>query len=196
MPPLVQRVPRQEPGVRPARALPYRLDADLVRTNGANTLALRNTGDAAAVFHVRPRSGDPKTFTVEAGKSIEEPWPQGSDFAVHGPNGFFRSFRGNGKLGVALDYDERGSVLGLTLTNLGSQTMQVNLVDGYTNRTSRQTVRARASETATISLRNAGGWYDVRITVDGAKGFEVHYAGHVENGAASISDPLLGRAPA
>ena len=191
VPPLVQRVPKQERGVRPARALPYRLHADLVQGHGATTLALRNTGEAAAVFHVRIGGGDPKTYTVEAGKSIDEQWPQGSDLAVHGPNGFYRSFRGNGKVAMAVEYDERGGLLALTLRNTGSKPLRLNLLDGYTKRTTSQTVAGRASMRSSFSLRNTGGWYDVRVTLQGVPGFEIQYAGHVENGAASISDPLL-----
>jgi len=191
VPPLVQRVPKQERGVRPARALPYRLHADLVQEHGATTLALRNTGGAAAVFHVRTGGGDPKTYTVEAGRSIDEQWPQGSDFAVHGPNGFFRSFRGSGKLVVAPEYDEGRGTLILTLRNTGSQPLRVNVLDGYTRRTTSQTVAAGWPARFTFSLRNAGGWYDLRVTLEGVAGFEVHYAGHVENGADSISDPLM-----
>ena len=69
-PPAEQRMPVQEPGTRPARALPYALgvSARVDRTNRAVELTFHNTGKAAAVFHVR--SGDGKTgpwsYTVGA----------------------------------------------------------------------------------------------------------------------------------
>jgi hypothetical protein len=36
------------------------------------------------------------------------------------------------------------------------------------------------------------GWYDLVITVEGDPGFEYHFAGHVETGEDSISDPAIG----
>jgi hypothetical protein len=42
------------------------------------------------------------------------------------------------------------------------------------------------------SLDQFYGWYDLIITVTGDPIFEYRLAGHVENGADSISDPALG----
>jgi phospholipase C len=74
--------------------------------------------------------------------------------------------------------------------------LRVNLLDGYSKRTTSQRVAAGRAARRSLSLRNAGGWYDVRVTLDGVAGFEIHSAGHVENGAGSISDPLLSGDPA
>ena len=41
-----------------------------------------------------------------------------------------------------------------------------------------------------IDLSKSANWYD--ITVEGDNGFVRQFAGHVENGAPSLSDPLLG----
>src|SRR5580692_3970824 len=53
--PAEQSMPVQEPGGRPARALPYNLEVDTEadRVGGAVVLTFRNAGAAAAVFHVR-----------------------------------------------------------------------------------------------------------------------------------------------
>jgi phospholipase C len=42
------------------------------------------------------------------------------------------------------------------------------------------------------SLRRMYGWYDLVITVEGDPGFEYQFAGHVETGEDSISDPAMG----
>ena len=56
-PPAALTVPKQEPGVRPARPVPYELDvlADVQPGTGNVTLHFGNTGRAAAVFQVRGR---------------------------------------------------------------------------------------------------------------------------------------------
>ena len=135
--------------------------------------------------------GDPKTFTVEAGKTIEEQWPQGSDFAVYGPNGFFRSFAGSGRLAVSAQYDEARSQVALVLTNTGSEPLRVSVSTATASRPPRST-SPPAVRRAASSLRTAGGWYDLTVTVQRVPDFKVKYAGHVENGRPSISDPLMG----
>jgi len=92
-------MPRQEPGTRPARALPYDLDVTDSRSDDGLTLRFTNRGAAGAVFHVY-RAGDdagPRYYTVEAGKTLSAVWPiVGTDtawaFNVHGPGGFYRLF--------------------------------------------------------------------------------------------------------
>ncbi|MEY2523734.1 MAG: phospholipase, partial [Ilumatobacteraceae bacterium] len=69
VPPTNQLLPRQERGVRPARALPYALAAHAVVKPGDGSVRIEfaNTGTATAVFQVR--SGNPvdapRTYTVE-----------------------------------------------------------------------------------------------------------------------------------
>jgi phospholipase C len=41
-------------------------------------------------------------------------------------------------------------------------------------------------------VTRSGGWYELVITVDGDSHFEYRFAGHLENGDDSISDPLMG----
>jgi phospholipase C len=35
-------------------------------------------------------------------------------------------------------------------------------------------------------------WYDLRITADEIQGYEVQYAGHVDTGKESFTDPAMG----
>jgi phospholipase C len=42
------------------------------------------------------------------------------------------------------------------------------------------------------SLNHVFGWYDFLITTDADPGFQYHFAGHVETGKDSASDPALG----
>jgi phospholipase C len=93
-------MPRQEPGARPARPLPYDLDVLEQWTDGQLTLRFLNRGAAGAVFTVY-RGGDdtgPRYYTVEAGKTLSGVWTvarsaKSYGFTVHGPGGFYRVFR-------------------------------------------------------------------------------------------------------
>jgi phospholipase C len=48
------------------------------------------------------------------------------------------------------------------------------------------------SGTEQWSLSRIRGWYDLTVTVEGHSQFEHRYAGHLENGEDSISDPGMG----
>jgi phospholipase C len=73
VPPTHQTLPKQEPGLRPARALPYSLDAHglLQLSDGSFLIEFENTGSATAVFQVRSGTAllVPRTYTVGPGKS-------------------------------------------------------------------------------------------------------------------------------
>src|SRR5262245_45453568 len=101
-PPLQQELAPQEPGLRHARALPYELDAEGTAdvAHGAFRIDFANTGHAGACFQVLSgNSADlPRTYTVEAGKSLFDSWAAvlgKYDLSVFGPNGFLRTFRGS-----------------------------------------------------------------------------------------------------
>src|SRR5262249_24942466 len=104
VPPNDPSVPKQEHGVRQARALPYELQSHglVHEADGSFQIHFHNTGRAAAVFQVR--SGNtvhtPRTYTVGAHNQVADAWAIAAtgasnyDLSVHGPNGFFRSFKG------------------------------------------------------------------------------------------------------
>jgi phospholipase C len=100
-PPAVQALPQQEKGVRPARAVPYELEVQsaVEAAKGEVRLRFANSGRVAAVFQVRAGSGaaGPWTYTVGAGAETSDNllFTGSYDFAVYGPNGFFRRFKGD-----------------------------------------------------------------------------------------------------
>jgi len=212
LPPLVGALPKQEPGVRPARAVPYEL---FVRTddNSSGKLSMRfvNTGKAGANFLVFQAlsANAPRTYTVEAGKHLVDQLSTNADgsydFTVHGPNGFLRRFAGkqatkhfwsNGdqaKPDVAEGYDVANGNLQLRLKNDGNARCQFTIVNAYDNgKPVTQTVRGGDSDNVYLDLRHTYGWYDLTITVDCDASFVRRIAGHVETGKPSMSDPALG----
>jgi phospholipase C len=185
VPPADPELPKQERGVRPARALPYTLHAD--RT--ANGVELRNTGKATAVFQVRPAGADPLSITVEPGRHLTEP-VTAAEVEVHGPNGFYRRLRrGAGKVQVRARYDEHRDAVLLEIRNTGRDRAEVTVADRYTGHSATLSLRAGTARTSQIDAARTRGWYDVTVT---AGDTTAQYAGHLENGRDSITDPGMG----
>jgi phospholipase C len=213
VPPVVGSVPKQEAGVRNARALPYELFVrfDSNASSGDVTTRFVNSGRAGAVFLVYTAGSTdaPRTYTVEAGKHLQDKLAIGAsgayDFTVHGPNGFLRRFAGtqvkSGWFGgnetarpeVAEGYDVANGNLQLRLENKGGARCQFTIINAYDPSTKIQrTVPGGDTEQLYLDLRNAYGWYDLTITVDSDSTFVRRIAGHVETGHPSYSDPALG----
>ncbi|WP_249998111.1 phosphocholine-specific phospholipase C [Actinoplanes sp. M2I2] len=191
VPPADPSLPVQEQGVRPARALPYELHADGKSAPTGFTIEFRNTGRAAAVFQVHSAdpAHEPRTYTVEPRKRLTGMWPTGQayDLEVRGPNGFYRHFRGTaGRPSVEVRAEQHDHVAVLEVSNHGSARALVKVVDRYTGRTTTRAVPAGGRHTERHSAEKARGWYDLSVT---AEGLERRYAGHLENGRESISDP-------
>ncbi len=211
-------LPQQDMGLRPSRALPYELHVhSRVRSHAARQsgptvdLVFANTGRAAAVFHVydRLRLGElPRRYTVEAGKRLKGQWqpgPNGTyDLWVLGPNGFHRHFTGNAQLALGDDrarpdvevgYDADSRELVIKLVNEGGApcvfTLQPN---AYFNATSGavQSVVARGEHRITRSLQSSANWYDFTVKVHRLQGYSRRFAGRLENGLPSLSDPAMG----
>ncbi len=192
---------RQEPGVRPSRALPYTLhvDADLDAGAGHVALTFRNTGRAGAVFHVYDRhhlDRIPRRYTVEAGKSLSDTWSarDGCDLEVHGPNGFLRVVRASSPMEsgrvppvVVLQDDIARPGLDIVVRNPGAAAVDVTVRDNaYGAADMTLAVAIGAEVRRAWPTADSGHWYDVIVS---SPGLEWRFAGRVETGAPSISDP-------
>jgi phospholipase C len=207
VPPTNQSLPPQEPGLRRARALPYelRVAGTANAASGAFRIEFKNTGRAGACFHVRSgnTSDGPWTYTVEAGKSLSNSWnvaqSQGQyDFAVFGPNGFLRHFRGSVSdstkvdLDVDVHYDVDDYALILRITNQAHTPCPVSIASVYDDKSMVDVLpRGRAIEKR-WPLKSSFGWYDLSVTTDADPSFLQRLAGHLENGRDSVSDPAFG----
>lgn len=211
-------MPVQEPGGRPARALPYTLavDAQLDRAAGVLALTFRNAGTAAAVFHVRPGAGSvggPWSYTVGPAGALSDRLAldvnsgAGYDFSVYGPNGFLRAFQGSIAANPAAELEvtaecaalrlRDGVVIGgitLDFSNAGAAPLQATVLHGYTQQTETVAVPANGTARRHWLLETTSGWYDMVVKVVGDIYFQRHIAGHVETGNDSVSDPAIGQA--
>ena len=211
-PPVNQSLPKQEPGLRHARALPYELEVSGSVAHGELRIDFRNTGKAGACFQVRSgnTSLGPWTYTVEAGKSLSDAWniartDQGRyDLSVFGPNGFLRSFRGSlspqakADLDIESRYGADDLEIELRITNRGPVPCKVSAANAYGDAKDRdddeRARRLRPGQSVDIrfSLDSSFGWYDIAIGVDTDANFLRRLAGHLENGMDSASDPAFG----
>ncbi len=177
--------------MRPARALPYQLAADARAKGSTLTVDLRNSGRVAAVFHVRSSAHDPRSYTVGAGQRMSDDWTFSTQYNVeiHGPNGFFRRFRGPGGIDVQAREDGREFGLVLSLANHTGGRVVLSVIDVYSGRPVNVPLKPGETRTQRWSLDRTHGWYDLTVT---GPSVENRYAGHVENGEPSISDPVMG----
>ena len=80
----------------------------------------------------------------------------------------------------------------LTITNLAATPAEVNILDAYTGQGITRALGSRESFEQTWSLAQFHAWYDLIITVAADPTFRYEYAGHIELGQDSISDPAMG----
>ena len=192
-------LPRQEPGQRPARALPYAFTVKARRTSAGLALAIANDGAAGAGFNLYPAAGEagPWFYTVEAGKRVEDVLPLeagGYDLTLFGPNGFLRGFRGAAAgAEVEARYYTARERLVLTIRNEGPAPLTLNVADAYAKggaRTHRLAPGAAVEDAWPIKA--SAHWYDIAVTAAEDPAFLRRLAGHVETGRPSLSDPALG----
>lgn len=206
-PPSTLSAPVQAAGVRPARALPYELQvqASVAASGGQVALTFENAGEAGAVFHVYDRLAldqVPRRYTVEAGKQLTGSWNTGAayDLWVLGPNGFHRHIAGDVRRSadaalpeMILRADRRAGELVVDLVNNGTQACTFQLVANKysTNKLPEVRVVGRSRSTLRLPLAASSNWYDYSLRVSGLPGWLRRFAGHLENGLPSISDPAM-----
>ncbi|MCL1531666.1 phospholipase domain-containing protein, partial [Xanthomonas nasturtii] len=209
--PTAATMPKQEPGQRPARALPYALQVHArVRDNTGVQLQFVNSGAAAAAFNVysSAASGGPWYYTVLPGTQLDDV-PVGAmhngkyNVRVHGPNGFLREFAGEVSSTSApsaapwVDARQDGDVLVLDIGNAGQHACTVQLrALGYADPTARSLqLAAGQRETIRLALAASDHWYDLVVEQPGSA-FRRRLAGHLETGRPGRSDPAFGRVQA
>jgi phospholipase C len=194
-----QTLPKQEPGSRPSRALPYSVQAHGAVDGGALKLTFVNDGAAGAHFsaYTPGALAGPWAYTVEAGKSLTAaPLPAGAyDLTVYGPNGFLRHFAGAAAgLEVEARYEPAGGRLTLALSNPGP-TPRVAVIHtrAYQTASPRRLTLAPGGKVEDVwFLGPSHGWYDLEVTDAHDAAFRRRLAGRMETGKPSVSDPLIG----
>ncbi|MGV3766878.1 MAG: phosphocholine-specific phospholipase C [Chitinophagaceae bacterium] len=212
-------VPQQEPGTRPSCALPSEWYADAAIRNGVLEMNMgagnrifgkRAIGAAYQVYapvEFKREDGAGQmhnwNFTVKAGDEIRYVWPldrfSGNQYHLifHGANGFFREYKGDSNehdLEAKLTYSKGEDVALLTLTNKGTAAASFMVTDtSYKTGEKKLVIKAGGSASYKIALAKTGNWYDVVIRKAGSETFQWRFAGRIETGKPSITDPLMGK---
>ncbi|MDN5286826.1 MAG: phospholipase phosphocholine-specific [Mucilaginibacter sp.] len=146
-------------------------------------------------------------YALTPGDSLTDTWPlqefENGEYhlRVYGPNGFYREYKGNTadpQLDVACEYESAANKLtgniALKLANSGSKPYTIEITDhAYKTNNHKKIITAKAHSTLVLNLAKSHGWYDFSVKVNGSQSFEKRYAGRVETGQHSFSDPLMGK---
>ena len=204
--PVTPALPVQELCARPSRALPYELHVLASVSPRTPHIDLRfvNTGTAGAVFQVYDRKHLdrlPRRYTVEPDKQLVDRWELAGDGGAYdlwllGPAGFHRHFPGRAAgpaLGPELEIGYLRGDLAIALFNRGTAPCEFVLTDNaYHNGEHAVVVLPGQERVQPWLLERSAHWYDVTATVRGLASFRRRFAGRVETGRDSLSDPALG----
>ena len=172
-------------------------------------LVAQEEGKAPVFDHVGSRS-----YAVSAGGELADSFPLISfenglyHLCLHGPNGFFREHRGSvddPALHIQCDYERSREKAARKLTgnvqinieNRDSQPCEITITDhAYGAMPLTRVIPSKGGAAAmkiVLDQSASHGWYDFSITVKGSEHFARRFAGRVETGTESISDPFMGR---
>ena len=198
--PSQQVLPLQEPGGRPARALPYRLHVHGHAEADHVALTFVNDGQAGASFSVwsAVNAAGPWFYTVGAGSRLATDvlvGPAGYDLTVHGPNGFLRRFAGRAPAGLEVEaaYLPERDRIALTIRNAGAACRVTVSPGAYPHGDARvHQLGPRQTLTYPWRIDRSAHWYDLIVTADRDPVWSRRLSGHMETGRASLSDPAIG----
>jgi phospholipase C len=197
----------QEPGTRPSCPLPYELVVNASARAGflSLTMEARNGafGESAvgAPFNAYSYAETMacRSYAVRAGDVLHDDFAVGDRYRVRvdGPNGFTREFTGapTDALSVVVDHTAQraaGARLDVRLANHSSRSREVVVHDeSYGAPLRRVALHAGGSAVVPVDVAATHGWYDFTVR---AGELVYRYAGRVETGKWSVTDPAMGRA--
>jgi phospholipase C len=210
--PSPQTFPLQTPLIRTACRVDYAFSVDTRVDDDSLSLFFVNSGELgiALVAFCNPMSDAQHSFhyTIEAGKSLltRPPTAIGSDglydWAVYGPNGFLREFRGDVQTmpssglapEVTTKHDPLRGRLLITLDNSASLRAGVfQIADNAYYKNRPMQVCVAAGRQKTIEWKSSSGWFDVSIRLAGDIAWFRRVAGCVQHVLRNLTtDPAIG----
>lgn len=148
-------------------------------------------------------------YAVSAGDILKDEWPldhfeaENYHLRVYGPNGFYREFSGNAddpEVEITCGYEEKGRFIkklsgnvALRIVNRSDRDIRVAVTDrAYKNPEYAGRIKADSRETIVVPTGKSYGWYDFSVKIEGVPIFARRYAGRVETGKHSRTDPFMG----
>jgi phospholipase C len=144
-------------------------------------------------------------YAVGAGQSLQNSWllarfPNSRyHLCVCGPNGFLLELAGNSEdpqIRIRAEQAEDAAPeLKLIFTNVHPhRSYRIAIThQAYKIRDQKSALLPGQTASITLDLKRSFRWYDFTLQVEGFERFKRHYAGHLENGQSSFSDPAMGR---
>ncbi len=179
---------------------------------GNKVFGKKATGSPFRVYAMNPYQNDSLKswdYSVAAGDILQdeykiEDFENGNyHFRVYGPNGYFREFTGDAKnplLKIKCTYESArlnpsrltGNVV-VTITNHDTKPHTLSIFDNsYKAGVQNKVVAAGGQTSLTLNLAKNFNWYDFSVKIKGNENFEERFAGHVETGVVTKTDPLMG----
>ena len=213
-------MPQQEKGIRPACALPYALSAEcqLNKENGKIHLqfeSIKINDESGAAFNLytptsyKNDAGKTWAYAISSGDVLQDELDINQfenniyNLCVQGPNGFFRHFIGDkndAAIKVSCVYEQKhpfkplltGKLL-LKVENKEAEVLTFILKDNaYGKADQLFKVSAHSKKEIIINPEKSNYWYDFTLQLNGNNIFARQYAGHIETGNISTSDPFMG----
>ncbi|MBO9634469.1 MAG: phospholipase C, phosphocholine-specific [Chitinophagaceae bacterium] len=211
---------KQEAGIRSACSLPYELYAHLRKKNDNSIQVELSAGKSLSqssqgapftiyAYNLHHHQVQCRSYALKAGDTITDDWDL-DEFInkeyllrVYGPNGFFREYRAH-QSSPALQADclyaknsnlpnlFNGS-LQLQLNNKTGKSLELLITDNAYKAPIQKIKLAPGKKILFIDTYKNFGWYDSSITIKGDAAFEYRFAGHIETGKPSKTDPFMGQ---
>jgi phospholipase C len=148
-------------------------------------------------------------FAVIAGDHLTYNWPVNSfegsryNLRVHGPNGFYRQFTGNSndpQISIVCDYEKSklnaAKLTGNVVVNIINNDSKAHAVlindNGYKTESIMKTIAANSKASIVLNLSKNYNWYDFSVKLNDHEAFEQRFAGRVETGTTTKTDPVMG----
>jgi phospholipase C len=159
--------------------------------------------------HLEGEGFDPMrvwNYTVGAGDQLTDAWHI-DDFRdgvyglrVYGPNGFYRHFAGDKNdplISIECRCAAKNTKLQIIIINHSRRKYTLQLSDpSYSNVNKKLILDVGGTKGGKavylVPTTSSFGWYDVIIAIDGYKEFVKHFAGHIESGLITSTDPAMG----
>jgi len=179
----------QERGLKPSNSLPYHYEVNL----GDGAIKMTNFAEVGVplLIYDRTQFNSDKyyfSYALYAKKELSHAVNTGKyEFEVFGPNGFYRSFKGEKtpELEISLKNNSSKNEVELAFKKSGQNNITLTIEDFYL-KTQKKISLTKAEEKILFSLDKMKGWYDLKISTDQNIW---HFSGRIESGKPTVSDP-------
>lgn len=214
-------LPKQEPGTRPSVALTYTMDVNAKLMDDdifkfvfqvSDKVFGKDTVGAPFIVYKYNKENEPinipRNYAVSPADTINDSWQLDKNientyhFAVQGPNGFFREFKGDIELKdidliILHDYDvirwKKKAHLKIIISCNQPSNNTVSIIHHAYNKKEEQVKLLKGQTEKKLDFANSHGWYDFSVIIkQNNKSLSYRYAGRIETGKHSITDPLIG----